>query len=446
MKTETQNLQLKQIVPGRAPITLEAPRLRSGTGQVDNKFQPLLDYLDKTDSRYTFKRGKTVAKLVWPGVEISPGELALLLKKLPGGRRVDGATRVGQRVASYAFENKLKRSALEPLAENGLVLRWSEPDDSLNALGQQTSRPAFEPSGERLAKVILKKAGKLAKAYIYRCPELIDPGFVLIRNGRVQQQGTWFGLLGKDEEAARYCQIVVKGDVSWEDGIPTEFRGKFRKLAQIAVQKSTELMEEEQNSGSSSNEIVERLLESTRFLTAYQNHKENRPPTVTIGQIIKMVWDGGGQLPIRAVRDRIGLPEQRTSEILTQMDSILRNGEEVILSMSMDRKILLVDRDRLSRLFSLQVTAQGDERTIRTETVLGEPREVTLPMEVTLKERRVLEALLRYGRLSEGELSDIVGSRRVGGLLEQLLSRLEDNGFHKLTVAGEGDQGRIFEL
>lgn len=61
-------------------------------------------------------------------------------------------------------------------------------------------------------------------------------------------------------------------------------------------------------------------------------------------------------------------------------------------------------------------------------------------------ERGALEALLRYGRLSEQELSRITGSRRVGGMLERLLATLESEGFFGLAVVGGGAEGRVFSL
>ncbi len=448
MKSKIQESPLPAIRPGVAAVTDHAPRVSSGKKTSPSGFQPLLAYLAKTDSSYTLRRGKRSVKLVCQGVKIVPKELASLIKKLPGGRRIDAATRVGQKVASYAFDGKLKRSRLVPLEENGVVLLWTDPDASLGVLEEHLPATAFKPQGQRLAKVALKKSGQRAKACIYHCQAQATPGFVLIRNGKIQHQGGWLDLLSEGQKAPATCQIVVEGDVCWQGGVPREFRGQFKKLLQMAVEKSSELVSSETPAPPevSPDDLVERLLNSTRFLAAYQKHKNSRPPIVTLGQVLKIVCDGGGQVPITSVMDRIGLPVLRLREILAQMDSILRVDDEVVLSTSMDQKTLIVDRERLNRLFALQQSEAVDERTIRQETVLGVSREVRLPVEVTLKERRVLEALLRYSRLSEAELSEIVGSRRVGGLLERLLTRLEDNGFYRLRIVGEGAQGRVFEL
>ena len=313
----------------------------------------------------------------------------------------------------------------------------------------------FEAQGERLGSLRVEKGGRKIKATIYRSATLERPGFVLLSKGVVKQQGLWFDCL-EDESSARFCQVVVEGDVEWGSRLPSEFRATFRKLAKLAAQKSQDLetaspQENQQaappdHSSKLSSDMVDLLLETPRFLAAYQNQKDGRPPVVTLAQILKLLCHGGGQLPLQTVKERIGLPDHRLTEILHQMDSILRAGEEVALSLSIDGSLLLLDQERLRRLFALQVSKLDDEKVVRSETVDGGSRELCLPLEINLKERRVLEALLRYGRMSEGELAQILGSRRVGGLLEKLLSRLEDVGFYGLAIVGEGDQGRIFQI
>lgn len=316
-------------------------------------------------------------------------------------------------------------------------------------------RASFDPQGARLGSLRVEKGGKKIKATIYRSATLENPGFVLLRKGVLKQQGSWYGCL-EDESLARFCQVVVEGDVEWGSRLPPEFRSTFRKLAKLAAQKSQDLQKQSspeiqevapaKEPQSLSVDLVDLLLETPRFLAAYQNQKDGRPPLVTLAQILKLLCHGGGQLPLQSVKERMGLPDHRLTEILHQMDSILRAGEEVALSLSLDGSLLLLDQERLCRLFALQVSKLDDEKVVRSETVDGSPRELCLPLEVSLKERRVLEALLRYGKMSEGELAQMLGSRRVGGLLEKLLSRLEDVGFYALAIVGESDQGRIFQI
>ena len=48
--------------------------------------------------------------------------------------------------------------------------------------------------------------------------------------------------------------------------------------------------------------------------------------------------------------------------------------------------------------------------------------------------------------MSEAELARVTGSRRVGGLLEALSTRLDRAGWKALVPEGEGPNGRIYSL
>ena len=142
---------------------------------------------------------------------------------------------------------------------------------------------------------------------------------------------------------------------------------------------------------------------------------------------------------------KAGASRNQFPTLLTQMDSVLHKPGEYLLSLSIDRSVLLLDLEGLSRSFSLELS-HDDTKVVLAETLEGERRAVRLPIEVKDKERRALEALLRYGRLSEQDLSRIVGSKRIGGLLGRLVAKLEGEGFFGLAVVGEGAEGRIFCL
>jgi hypothetical protein len=421
-----------------------------------------LAYLDEVDSTFTLTRSTKRIQLTWPGVKITPSKLAHLLKQLPRERRIEGATRVGKRSASFSFDGKLRKSKLGAPEETGVVLLWTGTDLDLDPLEKAACRP-FEPQGECLGKLTLKKGGFAADVRIFRSAELQDPGFVLLSGGRVVSRGGWLGFLD-DEPSGRFCQVVVESDFDWEQGVPTALESKFRKLARLASQKSAELLETTEDTPQAASptkvepstepsqettrptEVIESLLETPRFLSAYANKKGHRPPVVTVKQILNLLWARGGQVLLGDIQEQIGLPESRLTEILSQMDSLLASGGEVVLSLSIDGTKLLLDQARLVRLFHLDAVLKDEGRTVRGFTLEGAEREVLLPIEISGKERRVVEALLRYGRLSEGELASLVGSRRVGGMLEKLISRLESEGYYGLAVAGEGSEGRVFEI
>ena len=443
----TKEKSLETLEPGVAPITREAPRVTSGPRKDADPFALIWKLRSKAPGDFELARGKGSAKLTWPGLTLSSGELLELLKSLPRVKRLHAAVKIGETTKSLSFDGKLRKSSLTPPEEEGLVLFWKRAPQELSELTVPQSR-SFHPAGEKLARFTLKAGGMRAKATLYRGQNLEEPGFFYLRAGQLSLQQEW----AKFQVEAPHCQIVVEGDLDWQEALPEQLVAQCRKLAKLAQVRSRELKAAEapaavasQSPSLGHEDLTERLQESPRFQAAYQSLKDDRPPLVTVLQIVEMLCHGGGQIPLETVRERIGLPEHRLTTILSQMDAMLRGAEEILLSVSIDRKVLLLDRERLSKLYALDIAAE-EANVVRAETMEGEKRAVRLPIEVQVKERRALEALLRYGRLSEQELSSITASRRVGGMLERLLSRLEGEGYYGLSVVGEGAEGRIFSI
>lgn len=403
----------------------------------------LFAYAKTASGPFTITRSGATVKLSWPGVKVTPSQLAELLRTLPGGRRLDGATRFGSRVATLSFDGKLRRGRLAPPSQEGMVLVWTEPQHEMSEL-DQTARKAFEPEGECLGRLVLETTTQRAVARIYRNPEQRSPGFVLLRDGAVVRDIDWLETLERPEEA-RLCQVVVEGDLPWESGIPSAFQGRFQKLARLAAQKSKELLET-LPSPKESRALVPSLLESPRFQSLAESRKGQLPPLATVGQILEMLQMGGGRKSVVEMRDALGIPADRFEQILMQTDGLLRKGEDVCLSRSLDGGWILLHQDVLIRLFSLNPEARASDGVVSAHNLEGQERSVDIPVELEPKERRVVEALLRYGKLSERELSQVVGSRRVGGLMEKLISRLESAGSYLLRVAGTSDDGRIYEV
>ena len=406
-------------------------------------FRPLLAYA-KADSRpFVITRSGRTVKLAWPGVQVTPSQLAELLRILPGGRRLDGATRFGSRVATLSYDGKLRRGRLAPPSREGMVLVWTEPENDLSEL-DQVARKTFEPEGECLGRLVLETSNQRAVARIYRHPEQRAPGFVLLRQGEVVLGNDWLETLERPEEA-RLCQVVVEGDLPWESGIPSAFQGRFQKLARLAAQKSKELLDS-LPSPKESRALIPALLDSPRLATLLESRRGVLPPLPTIGQILEMLQSSGGRRRVSEIRESLGIPEARFEEILRQTDGVLRKAEEVCLSRSLDGEWLLLHQDILIRLFDLNPEARASDGLVSATDLEGRLRGVDVPIELEPKERRVVESLLRYGRLSERELSQLVGSRRVGGLLEKLVGRLEAAGSFLVRVAGQSDDGRIYEI
>jgi hypothetical protein len=428
------------------PVVIQSRRERPAAAKTESgqpSLRPLFAYA-KADSRpFVITRSGRTVKLAWPGVQVTPSQLAELLRSLPGGRRLDGATRFGSRVATLSFDGKLRRGRLAPPAQEGMVLVWTEPASDLAELDQKAHK-TFEPQGECLGRLVLENSSQRAVARIYRNPEQRAPGFVLLRDGEVVVDKGWLETLERPEEA-RLCQVVVEGDLPWESGIPSAFRGRFQKLARLAAQKSKELLET-MPPPQESRALIPALLDSPKFLSLAEARRSGLPPLATIGQVLEMLQSAGGRRRVADLREVLAIPQARFEEILRQMDDLLSNQDDICLSRSLDGRWLLLHQDVLIRMFALNPEARASDGLVSATDLEGRKRSLDVPVALEPKERRVVEALLRYGRLSERELSQLAGSRRVGGLLEKLVGRLEASGSYLLRVAGNSDDGRIYEL
>jgi hypothetical protein len=446
------------------PVVLQSRRPAPSPASGKGSFRPLFAYARDDSRPFSLTRTARTVKLAWPGVQITPSQLAELLRQLPGGRRLDGATRLGSRVATLSFDGKLRRGRLEPPAQEGMVLVWTEPEGDLSEL-ERAARQSFQPAGECLGRLVLETTEQRAVARIYRHPEQPAPGFVLLRQGEVIRRDDWLETLERPEEA-RLCQVVVEGDLPWENGIPPAFLGRFQKLARLAAQKSRELLEGETSLESQASQpetqpqptaqaestaqpdrsLVAALLDSPRLVGRLESKRGTYPPMPTIRQVLETLHLSGGRRRVADLRGALDIPAERFEQILAQLDSLLRQGEQVCLSRSLDGEWLFLHQDSLVRMYDLDPESRTNLRLVSTTDLEGQQRTVELPIELESKERRAVEALLRYGKLSERELSQLVGSRRVGGLLEKLLSRLEAAGSFLLRVAGQSEDGRIYEL
>ncbi|MHB2017681.1 MAG: hypothetical protein ACYCW6_12095 [Candidatus Xenobia bacterium] len=103
-----------------------------------------------------------------------------------------------------------------------------------------------------------------------------------------------------------------------------------------------------------------------------------------------------------------------------------------------DGETLVMHVEALSERFNT------DTRRIRVPAAGGQVISFTLPFEPSDLERRILEALARYGRLTEAELARTAKTRRIGGVMETLLDRLSRGGFHAVAEEAAGDQGRVY--
>ena len=502
----TKEKKLQKLKPAVAPIAQEAPRVTSGSKKEAASFATLLKLAERTTRPFKISYGKRSARLLWPGLSISSLELVQLLKTLPRANRIHIAVRDGENTTSLAYDGKLYKSKLAPPDEDGLLLYWKQAPPALAELEDSEPEKAtpFVPEGDELAAFSLKIDGVESTARLYRGRTLQEPGLFFVSSGLLLKKHDWSAY----DSAAPHCQVVVEVSPDWVRKLPSKLARQCKKLARLAESRSQDfesfLVAEEPVKSEKRNEVREepapeepapekpalekakdvkektsgepgqdqqavvteppssepaqatpkknvhidlakRLADSPRFQAAYQALKGDKPSLPKVLQLLEILCHGGGQMALQNVVEELGLLEHQVTTLVSHLDTILHKPGEYLLSLSIDRKVLLLDLERLSRSFALELS-EDDIKVVRAETIEGEKRSVRLPIEVKVKERRALEALLRYGRLSEQELSQITSSRRIGGILERLLSTLEGEGFHGLAVVGEGAEGRIFSL
>ncbi len=386
----TNERSLQQLKPGVAPIAHQAPRVTSGARKGEAAFAPLLQLGQRAVGNYTISYGKSSAKLFWPGLCLSLQELVRLLKTLPRDERIHGASRSGDTTRSFAFGDKLYMSKLAPPVEDGLLLYWKQPPAALADLESDRA----ENETHQAAEVPLGNKHAQGEDDVAKSSQQAQP--LSEKNQTVSQE-----VSGKTSQAAPRSHNPI--------------------------------------------EFAEKLTALPRFQAAYQALNDDRPPLSSVRLLLEMLCQSGGQTTLNTIKERLELPEEKLSTLLSQLDTILQRTGEYLLFLSIDQKVLSLDLERLSRSFCLELSEE-DVKVVSSETIDGKIRSIRLPIELKSKERQALESLLRYGRLSEQELSRITGSRRVGGLLERLVAKLENEGFFGLAVVGEGAEGRIFCL
>ncbi len=137
---------------------------------------------------------------------------------------------------------------------------------------------------------------------------------------------------------------------------------------------------------------------------------------------------------------RLRQPRPFLMQQLNRLYRMLSSEDRTAVALSPDGRLVALLTQVADQLCAIDV-----ER-VEATTALGEPVVLELPLRLSAQERLVLENLARHGTMSEGELSRVTGTRRVGGLLESLSTRLDRAGWKALVPEGEGPNGRIYSL
>jgi hypothetical protein len=109
--------------------------------------------------------------------------------------------------------------------------------------------------------------------------------------------------------------------------------------------------------------------------------------------------------------------------------------------------VLAYDADGETVVMNLGAVEQRftvDVRRFRIFRPGGQSIAFELPFDPTEIDRKALEHLARYQRLSEGELSRLCNTRRIGGVMGLLMERLAKAGWNGLEEEAAGEDGRVF--
>lgn len=146
------------------------------------------------------------------------------------------------------------------------------------------------------------------------------------------------------------------------------------------------------------------------------------------------------QWQVEELATRLSQPRSFLDQQLARLYRLLSSPERTALALSPDGRLVVL----LPKVAEQLCDLQGEK--LEAVTPLGETVAFELPVRVSTQERLVLESLARHGTMSEGELARVTGSRRVGGMLEALVTRLDRAGWKALVPEGEGPNGRIYSL
>lgn len=139
------------------------------------------------------------------------------------------------------------------------------------------------------------------------------------------------------------------------------------------------------------------------------------------GRIPRRGYHGGASLE-EVVVPAVFLTKERTAHFAAEEEPAEQPVEESVPT----------TRDQLGRL----VLTLPDGRTVSLD----------LPFTPSPREVRLLQTLARYEQVSEAQLKESMGTRRVGGLVAMLRERLAAEGLDYIEEVGFGPEGALYEF
>ncbi|GMU57619.1 MAG: hypothetical protein AMXMBFR33_67650 [Candidatus Xenobia bacterium] len=179
-----------------------------------------------------------------------------------------------------------------------------------------------------------------------------------------------------------------------------------------------------------------RLWSSARFQSQFL--PEDAPFRGSLAGLLDLLAER--QWTVDELVARLRQPRPYLMQQLDRLYRMLSCEDRTALALSPDGRLVVLLPHVADQLCAL------DMERVEATTAMGDPVVLELPVRLNAQERLVLENLARHGTMSEAELSRVIGTRRVGGLLESLSSRLDRAGWKALVPEGEGPNGRIYSL
>ncbi len=161
-------------------------------------------------------------------------------------------------------------------------------------------------------------------------------------------------------------------------------------------------------------------------------------PADQLYDLIALLIANDGQLPAPRLAATLSIPVPEVHALVAGIGAVVNRGTFPLLAWAADRETVCMNREALAEQFEVNV------KRFRVFRPGGRSVVFELPFEPSANERKALEHLARYQRLSEAELSRLCGTRRIGGLMQLLLDKLGRYGWHAVSEEAAGDQGRIY--
>jgi len=160
------------------------------------------------------------------------------------------------------------------------------------------------------------------------------------------------------------------------------------------------------------------------------------PDQATLARLLLVLRQSGGEASLATLQAHLDLAPDRLLEVLDGATLVMNPAGHPVLTR-------LPDSARLD-FPTLQLCFGSLGVGLELEVAGGARLRLEVPGDLSPLETEVLQVLARHSRLTELDLVNLTGRRRVGGVVENLSLRLEKAGHPWIVCEGSGDEGRVY--